>query len=220
MMRLLAIIAVGFVVALIVQHMNVKRAARRAEAQPPLSVTEEHGWATIMTHPAPLPGRVSVISWTIALAAGVAGALFGAKVDPNSPLPVIFALVAWIGIGMLISRLFRAGHDANRQVQCRPFQVSAQGIRLPNGTLIATCQIYAIRRGNTHSGGTVVVGGVGVAAGVSQMAAVTSQLLTRVSYTVEVEHGGRSTVLAGGLTETQAHAVAAEITKRLPGFNE
>jgi len=185
----------------------------------PLTVTEEHGWATIATTPAPLPGRVSVISWMIALAAGVAGALFGAKVDPNSPLPAIFGLAAWIGTGLLISKLFRAGHDAQRQVQRRPFQVSAQGIRPPNGVLITPGQIYAIRRGNTHSGGTVVVGGVGVAAGVSQMAAVTSQLLSRVSNTVEVEHGGRSTVLAGGLTETQAHAVAAEITRRLPGFD-
>jgi hypothetical protein len=216
--KLLAIIAVGFVVALIVQHMSVKRAARRAEAQPPLTVTEEHGWTTIMTQPAPLPGRISVISWMIALAAGLAGALLGAKVDPNSPLPIIFGLAAWIGSGLLISKLFRAGHDANRLVQRKPFQVSSQGIRLPNGTLLIPGQIYGIRRGNTHSGATVVLGGVGVAAGVSQMAAVTAQLLTRVSYTVEIEHGGRTTVLAGGLTETQAHAVATEITRRLPGF--
>ncbi|WP_369926582.1 hypothetical protein [Xanthomonas sp. NCPPB 2632] len=218
MIKLLAIIAIGFVIALVVQHLNAKRAARHAENHPPLSVTEENGWTTIVTTPAPLPGRVSVISWMMALAAGVAGALLGAKVDPNSPLPAIFGLASWIGSGLLISKLFRAGHDANRQVQRRPFQVSAQGIRLPNGTLVAPGQIYAIRRGNTHSGATVVVGGVGVAAGVSQMAAVTAQLLTQVSYTVEVEHGGRTTVLAGGLTETQAHAVVAEIARRLPGL--
>lgn len=203
---------------MIAQHLNDKRAAQHAENHPPLTVIEE-GWTTIMTTPAPLPGRVSVISWMIALAAGVAGALLGAKVDPNSPLPVIFGLAAWIGTGLLISKLFRAGHDANRLVQRKPFQVSAQGIRLPNDTLLAPGQIYGIRRGNTQSGATVVIGGVGVAAGVSQMVAVTSQLPTRVSYTVEVEHGGRSTVLAGSLTETQAHAVATE-TKRLPGFTE
>lgn len=218
MIKLLAIIAVGFVVALLVRHLNAKRAARHAESHPPLTITEENGWTTIMTTPAPLPARISVISWTIALAAGVAGALFGAKVDPISPLPVIFGLVAWIGTGMLISRLFRAGHNANRLVQRRPFQVSAQGIRLPNGTLVAQGQIYTIRRGNTQSGHTVVVGGVGVVAGVSQTAAVTAHLLTQVSHTVEVEHAGQASVLAGGLTETQADAVAAEIARRLPGI--
>lgn len=219
MIQLLSVIAIGFVIALIAQHLNAKRAAQHSQNHPPLTVTEEHGWTTIMTHPAPLPGRVSVISWMIALAAGAAGALFGAKVDPNSPLPVIFGLAAWIGSGFLISKLFRAGHDANRQVQRRPFQVSVQGIRLPDGVLITPGQIYAIRRGNTQSENRIVVGGVGMVAGVSQMAAESSERLARVSHTVEVEHGGRTTVLAGGLTETQAHAVSAEITRRLPGFD-
>lgn len=55
-------------------------------------------------------------------------------------------------------------------------------------------------------------------AGVRQMAMESAQRLARVSHTVDVEHGGRSTVLAGGLKETQAHAIAAEITRRLPGL--
>ncbi|MET4675881.1 MULTISPECIES: hypothetical protein [unclassified Luteibacter] len=218
MIKLLAIIAVGFVVALIVQHMNAGRDARRAEAHPPLIVTEEHGWTTIMTTPAPLPARVAVVSWLLALAVGATGAALGTHVDPDSPLPVIFGLAAWIGGGLVISKLHKAAHDVTRKVQRQPFQVSRLGIRLSDGTLLAPGQIYGIRRGNTQAGDQVVMGGAGMVAGVSQMAAESSQRLARVSHTVEVDHGGRATVLAGGLTETQAHAVASEITQRLPGF--
>ncbi|WP_369928528.1 hypothetical protein [Xanthomonas sp. NCPPB 2632] len=184
----------------------------------PLTVTEENGWTTIATTPAPLPARVSVISWILALAVGVTGAALGFRVDPNSPLPLIFGLAAWIGGGIVIAKLHKAAHDVNRKVQRKPFQVSAQGIRLPDGVLVTPGQIYAIRRGNTQAGDRVVMGGAGVVAGVSQMAMESAERLARVSHTVEVDHGGRATVLAGGLTETQAHAVASEITRRLPGF--
>ncbi|WP_036112703.1 MULTISPECIES: hypothetical protein [Luteibacter] len=219
MITLLAVIAIGFVLALVIRHVATGREGREAIQHPPLQVTEDHGWTTVATTPAPLPGRVSVVSWCLAIPAGWAGAALGAKVDAHSPLPVILGLAALVGCGVLITKLFKAGHDATRQVQRKPFQVSAQGIRLPNGTLVAPGQVYAIRRGNTQSRQSVIVGGVGVVAGVSQAAAMTAHLLTQVSYTVEVEHEGRSTILAGGLTEPQANAVSSEITRRLPGFD-
>ncbi|MDR6640890.1 hypothetical protein J2X57_000084 [Luteibacter sp. 1214] len=218
MITLLAVIALGFVLALITRHLAAGHRDRDAIKHPPMRVTEEHGWTTVATTPAALPARVTVVSWCLALPAGWAGAALGAKVDAHSPLPVILGLIALVGCGVLITKLFKAGHDATRQVQRRPFQVSTQGIRLPSGTLLAPGEIYAIRRGNSQSRQSVIVGGVGVVAGVSQVAATTAHLLTQVSYTVEVEHAGRSTVLAGGLTETQANAVAMEVTRRLPGF--
>ncbi|MDQ7996925.1 MAG: hypothetical protein AAGC76_13890 [Luteibacter sp.] len=218
MITLLAVIAAGFVLALVIRHVAAGLRDREAIKNPPVRVTEEHGWTTVATTPAPLPARVTVVSWCLALPAGWAGAALGAKVDAHSPLPLICGVAALVGCGVLITKLFKAGHDTTRLVQRKPFQVSAQGIRLPDGTLIAPGQIYAIRRGNTQSGHTVIVGGVGVVAGVSQAAAVTAHLLTQVSHTVEVEHGGRATVLAGGLTEAQANAVAMEVTRRLPGF--
>jgi len=220
MIKLLAIILLGFGIALAIRHLSSRAARNNAERHgPPLRVTEDHGWTTIATTPGPLPARVTVVSWSLALFAGWVGGALGLKVGGDSPLFVITGVAAWIGAGLLFTKLFKAGHDVNRKVQSKPFQVSAQGLRLPNGTLVAPGQIYAIRCGNTQSGRTIVLGGVGAVAGVSQMAAVTADLLTRVSHTVEVEHGGMSSVLAGGLTAAQAHAVAAEITKRLPGFN-
>jgi hypothetical protein len=220
MIKLLAVIALGFVIALAIRHLTTKLARRKAvRAGPPLQVTEENGWTTIATLPAPLPARVTVVSWALGLFAAWVGGALGLKIGGDSPLWMVLGLACWIGASVLFTALFKAGHDANRKVQRAPFQVSAQGVRLPGGTLITPGQIYAIKRGNTQSGRVVIIGGTGVAAGVSQAAATTADLLGKVSYTVEVEHGGTSTVLAGGLTETQAHAVAAEIARRLPGFH-
>lgn len=42
--------------------------------------------------------------------------------------------------------------------------------------------------------------------------------LARVSYTVELAYDGKSSVLAGGLTEDQANALAAEVGQRSGWF--
>lgn len=42
--------------------------------------------------------------------------------------------------------------------------------------------------------------------------------LARMAYRVDLDHDGRSTTLAGGLTEPQARVVAAEVLQRLPSL--
>ncbi len=184
---------------------------------PPLHVSEDDGWATIATTPAPLPFRLTVIS--VIFATGLA-LLIGINMVIHSASPftaLITAFIVWIGSGILIRKTWQSYHDSRRKVVHQPLSVSSQGIRL-GSTLIPPDRIDAITRHNGQDGRVVVVAGRGMAAGVGQMAAGTLALLTQISHTVEVEHDGKSTVLAGGLTDAQAHAVSKEITRRLPSF--
>lgn len=184
---------------------------------PPLTVSEDNGWTVIATTPAPLPLRITAISVIFATGLAVmAGASMTAR-DPSSFATPILAILIWVGSGILIRRMWQGYHDGRREVVHQPLSVSEQGIRLGN-TIIAPDRIYALTRRNAQDGRVVVVAGHGVAAGVGQMAAGTLALLTQISHTVEVEHDGKSTVLAGGLTDAQAHAVSTELTRRLPGF--
>ena len=184
---------------------------------PPLHVSEDNGWTTIATTPAPLPFRITAISVIFATGLAVmAGASMTAR-DPSSFATPILAILIWVGSGILIRRMWQGYHDGRRKVVHQPLSVSSQGIRLGT-TVIPPDRIYAITRRNGQDGRVVVVAGHGVAAGVGQMAAGTLSLLTQISHTVEVEHDGKSTVLAGGLTDAQAHAVSTELTRRLPGF--
>lgn len=184
---------------------------------PPLHVSEDNGWTTIATTPAPLPFRITVISVIFATGLAVMAGVSMTARDPTSFATPILAIIIWVGSGILIRRMWQGYHDGRRKVVHQPLSVSSQGIRLGN-TVIPPDRIWAITRRNGQDGRVVVVAGHGMAAGVGQMAAGTLALLTQISHTVEVEHDGKSTVLAGGLTDAQAHAVSAELTLRLPGF--
>jgi hypothetical protein len=184
---------------------------------PPLHVSEDNGWTTIATTPAPLPFRITVISVIFATGLAVMAGVSMTARDPSSFATPILAIIVWVGSGILIRRMWQSYHDGRRKVVHQPLSVSSQGIRLGN-TVIPPDRIYAITRRNGQDGRVVVVAGHGMVAGVGQMAAGTLSLLTQISHTVEVEHDGKSTVLAGGLTDAQAHAVSTEITRRLPGF--
>jgi hypothetical protein len=184
---------------------------------PPLHVSEDHGWTTITTTPAPLPLRISVISVIFATALAIMTGVVLTIRNPSSFAAPILAIMVWIGSGILIRRMWQSYHNGRRKVVHQPLSVSSQGIRL-GSTLIPPDRIYAITRRNAQDGRVVVVAGHGMASGVGQMAAGTLALLTQISHTVEVEHGGTSTVLAGGLTDAQAHAVSTEIMRRLQCF--
>lgn len=184
---------------------------------PPLLVSEDNGWTTIATTPASLPFRITVISVIFATGLAILMGVSMTARNPSSDAAPVFVVLIWLGSGVLIRRMWQSYHDGRRKVVHQPVQVSAQGIRL-GGLLIPPDRIYAITRRNGQDGRVVVVAGRGAALGVSQMAAGTLSLLTKISHTVEVKHDGKSTVLAGGMTDTQANAVATEITRRLPGF--
>jgi len=78
--------------------------------------------------------------------------------------------------------------------------------------------MYALNQRNTQTGRTVVVGGSTTTAAVGQMGLETLRLLSHVSYTIELAHDGTSTVLAGGMNEDQANAVATEVSRRTQCF--
>ncbi|KRE90868.1 hypothetical protein ASG87_01645 [Frateuria sp. Soil773] len=185
---------------------------------PPLHVTEDNGWTVIVATPAPLPKRLTAIS--VVFATGLAVVVWVAfMIRQAKPVgATLAAMGVWLTLGIVIRRLWQTYHDHRRQVVHQPLSVCSRGIRL-GATMVPRDRIYAIVRRNAQDGRVVVVTGHGVAAGVSQMTAGTLALLTQISHTVEVEHDGTRTVLAGGLTDAQAHAVAAELTKRLPGFH-
>jgi len=184
----------------------------------PTHAVEENGWITLTIKPARLPFRVAISSWLLAIIPGVLVGIYTAIRAPNSGgLFLVTGILAWLVSGWIVNRLYAAYHNARRRVQARPFQVSTMGIRTPAGDLIPVGQVYAVKLGNAQSGRSIAFVGAGITAGVALMGAATLDRLATVSYTVEVEHGGHETVLAGGLTEAQARDVCAEVTQHLAG---
>lgn len=184
---------------------------------PVFEVHEADGWATLLATPAPLPFRITVVSAALAIfPAWIVGGMIYAR-DPQTMATPIVGFLAWIFAGILIRQMWQGYHDHRRKVVREPLQVSTEGIRL-GSVYIPADQVLSVVRGNAQDGRTVVIGGSGMTAGVGHMAVQTLSLLAGVSYTVEVDHLGRRTVLAGGLTDPQANAVATEVTRRLACF--
>jgi hypothetical protein len=185
---------------------------------PVFEVREANGWATLIATPAPLPFRITVVSAALAIfPAWIVGGMIYARNPETSATPIV-GFLTWILAGVLIRQMWQSYHDHHRKVVREPLQISDQGIRL-GSQIIPADQVLSVVRGNAQDGRTVVIGGSSMAAGVGHMAVQTLSLLTGVSHTVEVEHVGRRTVLAGGLTEAQANSVAAEVIRRLPNFS-
>jgi hypothetical protein len=185
----------------------------------PIPTAEENGWFTVTIRPARLPFRVTLSSWLLAIIPGILVGIYTTIQAPRSGgLFLVTGILAWGVSGWIVNRLYDTYHNARRRVQARPFQVSNMGIRTPAGDLIPIGQVYAVKLGNAQSGRSIAFVGAGIAAGVALMGAATLDRLAQVSYTVEVEHSGQETVLAGGLTETQARAACAEVNRRLGGL--
>lgn len=182
----------------------------------PIQVEEENGWFTMAIRPARLPFRVALSSWAVAIIPGCLIGIYTAIEAPRSGgLFLVTGILAWVVSGWIVNRIYATYHNARRRVQTHPFQVSTMGIRTPADDLIPVGQVYAVKLGNAQSGRSIAFVGAGIAAGVALMGTATLDRLATVSYTVEVEHGGQETVLAGGLTEAHARAVCAEVLRRL-----
>lgn len=173
----------------------------------PMTCTQDGEWTVIRARARPLPSRITVVSFGLgACAAGLVTMWMGGNFGlwffawPLATLPALLLLTAF--------------HDRRRRVQRKPIAVKRGVIRLPNGQEIHADQMYELHRRNTQSGRTVVIAGSSTTAAVGLMALETHNQLARVSYTVELAHGGTSSVLAGGLTEDQANALAAEVGRR------
>jgi hypothetical protein len=165
----------------------------------PILTAEENGWFTMTIRPARLPFRVTLSFWLLAIIPGVLIGIYTAMRAPRSGgFFLVTGVLAWGVSGWIVNRLYATYRNARRRVQTRPFQVSTMGIRTPTGELIPVGQVYAVELGNGQSGRSIAFVGAGIAAGVALMGAATLDRLAQVSYTVEVEHGGQETVLAGG----------------------
>jgi hypothetical protein len=189
----------------------------RSSRGPVFEIREADGLATLIATPAPLPFRITVVSMGLAIfPAWIIGAMIDARIPQTSATPIV-GFLTWILAGIVIRQAWQGYHDHRRKVVREPLQVSTEGIKLGSQAIPAD-HVLSVIRSNAQDGRVVVLGGSGMAAGVGAMASQTLSLLTQVSHTVEVDHVGRRTVLAGGLTEAQANSVASEIVRRLPNF--
>lgn len=177
----------------------------------PLTCTTDGEWTVIHARPQPLPSRITTVSFGLGACAAAMVALWmdgGFAVWflawPLATLPALFLLTAY--------------HDRRRRVQRKPFAVKLGAVRLPNGQIIPSDRMYALNQRNTQTGRTVVIGGSAATVAIGQMGMDTLRLLSHVSYTIELAHDGTSTVLAGGLNEDQANAVATEVSRRTQCF--
>jgi len=204
----LLIAAGGFVI----HHFGAK-----ASRGPVFEVREAGDWATLVATPSPLPFRITVVSAGLAIfPAWIVGGMIYARNPQTSATPIV-GFITWILAGIVIRQMWQGYHDHRRKVVHEPLRVSGEGLKL-GSQFIPSAQVLSVIRSNAQDGRAVVIGGSGMAAGVGHMAVQTLSLLTHVSHTVEVDHMGRRTVLAGGLTESQANSVASEIVRRLPNF--
>lgn len=185
----------------------------RPPSKPPLTITEADGWTVIDAQPAPLPSRIVALS--ILAAFCFSGPVFAMNFRSGATLFVTWVvtvgLIAWILIGV-----GRGSNNARRRVQSAPFAVRSDAVRLPNGAIIMASQVYALTQRNTQDGQpvlTAVNSTIGAMSAVG--AASTAARLATISHAVDLDHDGRSSTLAGGLTEPQARAVFMEVRQRL-----
>ena len=198
---------------LVIHHFGGAKATKG----PVFDVREADGWATLIATPSPLPFRITVVSTGLAIfPAWIVGGMIYARNPETSATPIV-GFVTWILAGIVIRQMWQSYHDNRRKVVREPLQVSDEGIKL-GSQFIPSERVLSVIRSNAQDGRVVVLGGSGMTAGVGAMASQTLSLLTQVSHTVEIDHVGHRTVLAGGLTESQANSVASEVVRRLPNF--
>lgn len=189
------------------------------QGKKPLTVTEQSdGWTVIDAHPAPLPAWTTVAPILVGfLAAWTTVALSGSFRSVGGML--FTGAAVWAGVGGVIYLWAHANNNARRHLQKAAFAVSAEAVRLPDGMVIPASRILAVMLRNGMDGElamTVTHSIIGTAASMAH--ARHQSRLAAISYRVDVEHEGRSTTLAGGLTETQARAVGFEVVQRVRGL--
>lgn len=200
--------------------------SRRVRAQPgslprrgtaPLTVSEESdGWTVIDARPEPLPALFTVLPILVGFMAAIAVANVGGPWRNISSL-VVSAGFAWVVSAGLLMVWARSLQNGRRGVVGAPFAISVGAIRLPSRHQVPVGRIYALTlRNGVDPHVSYVVSNSTIGAMSAMGAAHAAAKVARIAYRVDLDHDGRSTTLAGGLTEPQARAVAAEVLRRLP----
>lgn len=206
-----------------VRWLMLRGRASTAAAQPrrgtePLTVTEgPDGWTLIDARPEPLPALFSVIPGIVGLIAALVVANAGTwRSEAGMVISVVFAGVVTGGI---LAAWIHGLQNGRRRLQSTAFAVAAQAVRLPSGVEVPAGRIYALTlRNGVDSHVSLMVTNSTIGAASSLGAAHAAAKLARVAFRVDLDHDGRSSALAGGLTEPQARAVAAEVLRALPAL--
>lgn len=134
---------------------------------------------------------------------------------------VIAGAVAYVVTRYLLDRLWDLDVNSSR-TRGGAFVVSATGLDLPKGGAIATGQITRLILRNSARKGSNEVYVYDARSAVQQLGAAAQQakavnrgLAASVSYNLCVESGGKSTVLAGGMTEVTACGLLSDTAKVL-----
>lgn len=191
-------------------NQNGNRHAHSSKNDEPLTVTQEGEWAVIHALPVSLGGH-AVLAWVLgAFLGGMAGAAVASFLHMMSGgnAPIAFVVV-FVALTCLIAKGYVAHINRYRKVQAAPFAVSAEGVRLPNGKMVARANIYAWTVRNARNGQIFISTNHYALAG--QMMA---QSLVAKSYVLELEHDGKATVVAGGLSSALAEAARDEAKTR------
>ena len=187
--------------------------ARSSKVDAPLTVTQDGDWAVIDARPVSI-GGYAVFAWILgAMFGGVAGAAVASFIHmmTGGNVPIVF-LVIFVALTCLIAKGYLALINRHRKVQPAPFAVSANGVRLPNGREVARATVYAWTVRNARNGQVFIAANHYAIAG-----QIMAQGMVEKSYVLELEHDGKATVVAGGLSSALAHAARTEATRRLSG---
>ena len=176
-----------------------------------------HGrqWFVVLTRPAPLPKRLTVFGLIFGFLFAFFGVLFtpphSAFIGDGGTHFVIFLIIGLpVGVGVL-----RFLGNRSRKLVGTTFGLSSDAVRLPDGEVILRNDIAHIALRNTQQQGALIVGGAGMPGAAIVMHAESRNRLAEVSHAVMVEHEGRVSVLAAGLSSPQALAVFAAVNKHL-----
>lgn len=199
----------------------VAGAKKRVKGSDPLTIVKEKEWTVINATPPHNQIGMTIRAWVMAAIIGwMVGGLAGL---------VTFGWVLFFIIGVLFTFLFRALTLKARQIQDYSFAVGPEGIRIPCGKVIprmccgsittrnvATGQIYASGMVFGSGVGGMIAGGMqSTFNGMAVVNAMSARKLATMSYSVELDHDGISTVLAGGLTDTLSRQTADAVMQAL-----
>ncbi|QBB69349.1 hypothetical protein ELE36_02585 [Pseudolysobacter antarcticus] len=181
------------------------------------------GWTRITVHPATGP-RPLVVLW---LCFAAAPWFFWLQLPYSRGIAPFFVLVSGIILALYLTRLAKlSGWSAKRQPG-GSFDIGPAGIRLRDGTVIPRGSVTRVLYRNALSGqgpSGVFIAARGGATAATAMAGAAQQqrdyqAFVPLAFCLDVEHGGRSVRLAGGMTEATAHAVYVQVADRL-GLND
>lgn len=196
---LLVILLLGALVA-------VLRRGRQARRQnyPLGSWWGDDSWRFLGITPEPLPWALVVADIACGFVLTQVVVVVALGVERSLSIGLACAAVGVL-VGLGWHRMAEFLHDYHRRLQRRPFAVRPGAIRLPDGAVVPLERIRSIRQRNTAERR-----GLGPRSAASRPEGPWRRLKD-VSYVLEMDYDGGTATLAGGMTQSMAEALAAEV---------